>query len=83
MKGLLERDDRQPERRPQMTGKARGKEEDTILFVWSRLRAAILDSSPKYTPDHNTVVSNGFLALKSVTTHVLCTVARHFDENII
>ena len=29
--GLLERDDQQPERRPQMTGTARGKEEEAYV----------------------------------------------------
>ena len=45
--------------------------------------AAILDLSLKETPDHKIVARSGFLALKSVTTHVFCNVARYFDENII
>ena len=48
-----------------------------------RLTAAILDFSHKETPDHKIVAKNGFLDLKSVTTHVFCKVARYFDENII
>ena len=53
------------------------------VSVWSRLMAAILNLSLKETPDHKIVARSGFLALKSVTTHVFCNVERYFDENII
>ena len=53
------------------------------VSVWSRLTSAILDFSHKETPDPKIVARNGFLDLKSATTHVFLYVARYFDENII